>query len=91
MKLTALLISTALLASPVFATDLCATNLQKLDDGLTSKTTGDPLKQQVEELRTKAQQARDTGDSDGCIASSTKALQLLEAPADNGSASDGAE
>jgi hypothetical protein len=86
MKRTALLFTAALLASPVFAADdLCAVNLQKLNDALATNTTiGDPLKQEVQDLRMKAEQAQQAGDTEACINASSLALQRLQQPDTNG-------
>lgn len=84
MKTTALLF-TALLAGPALADDLCALNLEKLENNMTTQVTlGEPLKGEVEEHQKKAEEARSAGDTEGCILHSTKALQLLEAPGGNG-------
>ena len=85
MKPLTLLFAT-LLAGSAFADDLCTLNLQKLDDHATTLLTlGEPLKGQVEEQHKKAQEAHRAGDTEGCILYSTKALQLMNAPGDNGS------
>ncbi|MCY1303310.1 hypothetical protein D9M69_598990 [compost metagenome] len=88
MKRTALFITAALLASsPVFANeDLCSINLQKLDDALaTSSTIGEPLRQQVQDLRMKAEQAQQQGDTEACISNTSMALQRLQQPGGEGS------
>lgn len=86
MKHMMLFFTAALLAAPIFAADdLCSLNLQKLDDHKTALLTlGSPLKEQVEEHRTQAEQARDAGHLESCINHSAKALQLLKAPGYNG-------
>ncbi|WP_044874045.1 hypothetical protein [Pseudomonas sp. LFM046] len=90
MKRTALLFSAALLASPAFADDLCAINLQKLDDAMASyPTIGEPLRQQVTDLRTKAEQAQQVGDTEACVNASTLALQRLQQPDSNGNGAGG--
>ncbi|BBP85569.1 hypothetical protein thsps21_52470 [Pseudomonas sp. No.21] len=90
MKRTALLITAALMASPVFADDLCTINLQKISDAMATNTTlGDPLKKEVEDLRMKAEQAKTAGDTEACINSSNMALQRLQGPNKEGG-SDGA-
>lgn len=88
MKRTALFITAALLASPVFAADdLCTLNLQKLNDALASNTTlGEPLRQEVQDLQMKAEQAQQSGDTKACINHSTMALQRLQQPATEGGA-----
>ncbi len=80
MKRTALLFTCALLTTPVFAADdLCSLNLQKLDDAKSSTATlMDPLKSQIEDLHSKAQQEQAAGDNKGCIATTTQALDLLK-------------
>lgn len=88
MKCTALLFSAALLASPVFAADdLCAVNLQKINDALATNTNlGDPIKQEVQDLRMKAEQAQQAGDNETCINASSMALQRLQQPSPDGGA-----
>ncbi|AYC34140.1 hypothetical protein D3880_18010 [Pseudomonas cavernae] len=87
MKRTALLIATALLASPVFAADLCDSNIQKIDDAVkTNVTTSDttPRQDQVMRLQEKAIQAKAAGDIQTCIATSGEALKLLMKSGDLG-------
>ncbi|MCY1549966.1 hypothetical protein D9M68_861750 [compost metagenome] len=86
MKRTALLFTAALLASPAFAADdLCAVNLQKLNDALATNTTiGEPIRQEVQDLRMKAEQAQQAGDTEGCINASSLALQRLQQPGTDG-------
>jgi hypothetical protein len=88
MKRTALLITAALLASPAFAADdLCSINLQKLNDAMATNTDiGEPLRQQVQELRMKAEQAQQVGDTEACINATTLALQRLQQPDTEGGA-----
>ncbi|MCY1554290.1 hypothetical protein D9M68_908540 [compost metagenome] len=76
----------ALLASPVFAADdLCTVNLQKLNDALATNTTiGEPIRQEVQDLRMKAEQAQQAGDTEGCINASSLALQRLQQPGTDG-------
>lgn len=80
MKRTALIFACALAASPAFANDdLCATNLQKIDDHLATQTAlGEAAKQQVDDLRKQAVQAQQAGDTKGCVGHSTQAVTLLE-------------
>lgn len=80
MKPTALIFATTLIASPVFAAgDQCSLNMQKLDDELTTNTTlGEPLKSQVEELKTQAMTAQQAGKSEECATAANQALMLLE-------------
>ncbi len=76
----ALLAAAALIASPaVFAADkdLCQLNLQEIDDNMaTNKATlGDPARGEVQDLIKKARDAKQSGDTETCIAQSTKALR----------------
>lgn len=82
MKRTAisgLFIAAALLASPVFAAeDLCATNLQKINDamamaGATSEGFDDAVKKNVED----AKKAQASGDDKTCIAITSKIVERL--------------
>ena len=88
MKVHALLASAVLLASPaVFAQqDLCQTNLQEIDDNMATNTAtlGEPAKSKVEVCPT-GRQAQQSGDTEACIAHSTKALQELKGPGSSGS------
>jgi Skp family chaperone for outer membrane proteins len=78
--ITGLFIAAALLASPVFAAeDLCALNLQKIDDamataGATSENMSDNVADQVKE----AKAAQAAGNTKDCIAITSKALDSLE-------------
>ncbi|MEN0108476.1 MAG: hypothetical protein AAGC84_18935 [Pseudomonas sp.] len=91
MKRTALysaaLLSATLMASPVFAADLCDANLQKIKDTLTTKeaTLSESLKTEVTELQTKAKDAQAAGDDKKCVEVSAMAVQRLEAPNNEGS------
>ena len=90
MKKFALLAAAALIASPAaFAADknLCELNLQEIEDNMTTNqaTLGTPVRTQVEDLVKKARQAKQAGDTEACIAQSTKALQQLEGPGSSGS------
>jgi len=90
MKRFAILATGILLASPAaFAADmnLCETNLQEIDDNMTTTmvTLGEPAKGQIEELVVQARQAQQGGNIEDCIAHSTKALQQLEGPGSSGS------
>lgn len=87
MKRSVLLITMAVLASPVLADDLCDSNIQKIDeamktDGNTTDTT--PQQDQVMRLQEKAIQAKAAGDIQGCIAASSEALKLLKKSGDMG-------
>ena len=89
MKRFALLATAALLASPVAFpdTNLCQTNLQEIDDNMATNmaTLGEPAKSQVEEYVEQARQAQQSGDTEACIAHTTKALQELKGPGSSGS------
>jgi len=88
MKVHALLASAVLLASPaVFAQDLCQINLQEIDDNMATNTAtlGEPAKSKVDEYVKQARQAQQSGDTEACIAHSTKALQELKGPGSTGS------
>ena len=83
MKRTAisgLFLSAALLASPVFAADdLCASNLQKIDDmmataGATSEGFDDSIKTDVDD----AKKAQAAGNDKDCIAITSKIIERLE-------------
>ncbi|MET1080461.1 MAG: hypothetical protein ABWY06_20800 [Pseudomonas sp.] len=90
MKRIALFFSAALLAAPVFAADLCTVNMQKLDDSMaTHANLASPLKEQVAEHKKAAEAARAANDLETCGTHAQKALQLLEAPGDNGEADAG--
>jgi len=85
MKLIALFFTASLLASPVFAEDLCTVNMQKLDDMMaTEMTMAADIKVQIEDLRMQAEKARSAGDLETCGTHAAKALQMLEAPTDEG-------
>jgi hypothetical protein len=90
MKKFALLAAAALIASPAaFAADknLCQLNMQEIEDDMaTSRATlGEPRRSEVEELIKQARQAQQSGDTETCIAHTTKALQELEGPGSSGS------
>ncbi|WP_028241635.1 hypothetical protein [Stutzerimonas azotifigens] len=85
MKPFALAATAVLLASPaVFAQDkdLCEINMTQVESNMAtnSNTLGDPAKSEVEDLIAQAKQAQSSGDTEGCITHTTKALQLLEGP-----------
>ncbi|WP_263144784.1 hypothetical protein [Pseudomonas sp. RIT-PI-AD] len=90
MKRTALLITAALMVSPVFAAeDLCALNLQKIEDTkATNPILGDPLKEQVADLESKAKKSQAAGDLEGCSSSAQQALTLLEKSTEGGGEGD---
>lgn len=90
MKRFALYAAAALLASPgAFAAnkDLCEINMQEIENNMatTMATLGEPAKSQVEEHLEQARQAQQAGDTEACIAHSTKALQELKGPGSSGS------
>ncbi|WP_277962987.1 hypothetical protein [Pseudomonas sp. RIT-To-2] len=80
LTLSGLCIATALLTSHAFAADdLCAANLQKIDDQ--DKTAGSASAQIMESNKEdiqKAQAAQASGDKKTCIALSTRVLQEYE-------------
>ena len=77
----------AALASPAFADDTCTVNLQKLADNSAALTTiASPVKEQVEEHKTAAEEAQRAGDVETCGAHAQKALQLLQGPSEDGGA-----
>lgn len=90
MKKFALLAAAALIASPAaFAADkdLCQLNLQEIDDNMATSqaTLGEPARGTVEELVSQARQAQQAGNTEECIAHSTKALQEVKGPGSSGS------
>jgi len=96
MKRTALLypaalLSATLMASPVFAADLCDANLQKIKDTLATEkaTLSESLKNEVTDLQTKAEQAKAAGDDKKCTEVSAMAVKRLEAPNSEGSGDNG--
>ncbi|WP_296231331.1 hypothetical protein [Pseudomonas sp. UBA4617] len=78
--LSALFAAATLLASPVFAAeDLCATNLQKIDDSMTTAgATSEGLDKAITEQVDKARAAKASGDTKECIAITSKVLERLE-------------
>lgn len=80
MKIYALFIATAMIASPAFALeDLCTVNMQKLDNRSNEiLLLGSPLKEQVENLQAQAMTAKAEGDIETCATHSGKALKLLK-------------
>lgn len=79
--LSALFAAATLLASPVFAADqdLCAINLQKIDDSMaTTATTSEGLDKTLTEHIDKAKAAQASGDTKECIAITSKVLERLE-------------
>ncbi|KAF1056956.1 MAG: hypothetical protein GAK44_00035 [Pseudomonas delhiensis] len=85
MRRTALFFAAALAVSPVFAADnLCTINLQKVDDWLKTSTPATGQTKQVSALRDQASQAQAKGDTEACIALSSKALTATEQPGEGG-------
>lgn len=78
--LSALFAAATLLASPVFAADdLCAINLQKINDQMaTTGTTSEGLDKALTEHVDKAKAAQASGDTKDCIAITSKVLERLE-------------
>ncbi|UQY32981.1 hypothetical protein K8U54_14695 [Pseudomonas fulva] len=87
MKRVSMFVIAAVLAAPAFAADdLCTVNLQKLDNAVATKATlPEPLKQQVADAKKKATDAQAAGDLEACGTYAQEALQLLDAPGDDGS------
>jgi hypothetical protein len=71
--LSGLIVASALVASPVFAAeDLCAVNMQKLNDAkTTSMQLGDPAKSQYDDAYKAAMAAHAAKDEKACISHST--------------------
>lgn len=88
--LSALFAAATLLASPVFADgDLCAANLQKIDDSRTTAgATSEGLDNGIKEHIQEAKAAQASGDTKKCIAITSKVLERLE-KTDKGSGSAG--
>ncbi|MDE1164522.1 MAG: hypothetical protein PW845_03870 [Pseudomonas sp.] len=80
ITLTGLCMAATLLASPAFAADdLCAANLQKIDDqDKTAGTASAQLFETNKEDLQKAHAAQTSGDKKTCIALSTRILQDFE-------------
>ena len=78
--LSALFAAATLLASPAFAADdLCAINLQKIDDSMaTAGATSEGLDKTLTEHVDKAKAAQASGDTKECITITSKVLQRLE-------------
>ncbi|HGY9626481.1 hypothetical protein WCE02_18610 [Pseudomonas juntendi] len=78
--LSALFAAATLLASPVFAAeDLCAINLQKIDDNMaTVGATSEGLDKAITEQVDKAKAAQAAGDTKECIAVTSKVLERME-------------
>ncbi|MBH3429939.1 hypothetical protein [Pseudomonas alkylphenolica] len=78
--ITGLFIAAALLASPVFAADdLCATNLQKINDEMaTAKATSESLGETLETRLEKAKAAQASGNTEECIAITSKIISRMQ-------------
>ncbi|MNF70220.1 hypothetical protein D3C76_751840 [compost metagenome] len=80
IALSGLLITAALLASPVFAADdECDSNLQAVKDDITAAgEIGEPIKSQLEALVVQAEKAHKAGNEKACTDATEKAADLLE-------------
>lgn len=78
--LSALFAAATLLASPVFAADdLCALNLQKIDDNMaTLNATSEGLEKSLNEHVADAKAAQAKGDNAKCIEITSKVLLRLD-------------
>lgn len=78
--LSALFAAATLLASPAFAADdLCAMNLQKINDSMaTSGATSEGLDTAIQKNVEEAKQAQASGNKDECITITSKVIQRLE-------------
>ncbi|TWI52452.1 hypothetical protein IQ22_03597 [Pseudomonas duriflava] len=85
MKRTVFLaLSAALMVSPVFAEDLCAIQLQKIENALNTTpaaSSGSNVQiERIREFQKEAQQHQKAGDIEKCIASANQALTLARQP-----------
>ncbi|EJN36007.1 hypothetical protein PMI38_04230 [Pseudomonas sp. GM84] len=89
--LSALFAAATLLASPAFAADdLCAANLQKINDSMTTAgATSEGLDKALTEHVDKAKAAQAAGDDKQCIAITSKVLERLEKTEKGGGSSGG--
>ncbi|WP_028695106.1 hypothetical protein [Pseudomonas cremoricolorata] len=78
--LSALFAAATLLASPVFAADdLCALNLQKIDDNMaTLNATSEGLEKSLDDHIADAKAAQAKGDNTKCIEITSKVLLRLD-------------
>lgn len=83
MKRIAMILSLALLASPVFAADLCSENLQKIDQSMQTTNRSDTVQEQAMRLQEKAALAQEAGNDKACVAMTEKALRLLKTSSSN--------
>ncbi|CAM3090386.1 hypothetical protein BZK31_25510 [Pseudomonas floridensis] len=76
--LTGLFLSAALLASPVFAADdLCAANVQKLENDVVASNLTPDRKEMVEKTIKDAKASQAKGDTKACETVTTKAITAL--------------
>ncbi|MBF8675200.1 hypothetical protein IRZ53_10955 [Pseudomonas fulva] len=78
--LSALFAAATLLASPAFAADdLCALNLQKINDSMaTAGATSEGLDTAVQDKVDEAKQAQASGDTKKCIEITSKVVERLD-------------
>ncbi|MEC4025373.1 hypothetical protein ACF8GB_11025 [Pseudomonas sp. xss_4] len=78
--LSALFAAATLLASPAFAAeDLCALNLQKINDSMaTAGATSEGLDTAVQNKVDEAKQAQASGDTKKCIEITSKVVERLD-------------
>ncbi|NIX91546.1 hypothetical protein HCG45_02080 [Pseudomonas fulva] len=78
--LSALFAAATLLASPAFAADdLCALNLQKINDSMaTAGATSEGLDTAVQDKVNEAKQAQASGDTKKCIEITSKVVERLD-------------
>ncbi|MBF8659627.1 hypothetical protein [Pseudomonas putida] len=78
--LSALFAAATLLASPAFAADdLCALNLQKINDSMaTAGATSEGLDTAVQKHVDEAKQAQASGDTKKCIEITSKVVERLD-------------
>ncbi|MBI6925733.1 hypothetical protein JET66_13845 [Pseudomonas putida] len=78
--LSALFAAATLLASPAFAADdLCAMNLQKINDSMaTAGATSEGLDTAVQDKVDEAKQAQASGDTKKCIEITSKVVERLD-------------
>ena len=78
--LSGLFVTAAFLASPAFAADdLCAANLQKIQDTMTTEAANNPaMEKGMQGQVDMAKSQQSSGDTKGCIATTEKILTDLE-------------
>ena len=82
-----LFVTAAMLASPVFAADLCNSNIQQIKQVLASDpTTSENAKDNIKDSLKRAEDAQKAGDDKTCISETTKTLEKIQTrnPADKG-------